>query len=91
MQVHLQVDFFPIINTTAVLHSPLWVESADVEEPHLGRADSKLFLDFWLCGEWVPLTPISFKGQLYFCLAVHSASRHLTRTHAIKMTGIVSS
>ena len=46
-------------------------------------------LRFLAHGEWVSLT--AFKSQLYFYLAVHSASQHLIQTHTIKMTGMVFS
>lgn len=37
--------FFPVVNTIEPLDLGL-VESADVEEPQIERADSKLYLDF---------------------------------------------
>lgn len=39
------------------------VESADMEEPQIQRADYKLYVDFQLRGGLVPLTPKLFKGQ----------------------------
>ena len=39
--------------------------TADAEEPHTGRADYDLDLDFPLCGGSVPLTPTLFKSQQY--------------------------
>ena len=45
--------YFSIVNTT-VLHGLRLVESVDVEEPCIQRADYKLYA----------LTPVLFKGQL---------------------------
>ena len=50
-----------IVNST-VLHDLQLVESTDVEEPHIQKAD---YVGFRQLGGSAPLTPVLFKGQLY--------------------------
>ena len=56
--------FFSIVNTT-VLQDPRLVSSVNAE-PRMRMADYKLYMDFQACRGWAPLTPMLFKGQLYF-------------------------
>ena len=60
----LKCRFFSIVNTT-VPPDPRLVESTDVEELPIRRADYQLYVDFRPCGESEPLTSTLFKGQLY--------------------------
>jgi len=43
------------------------VQSMDMNEPVIQRANCQLYMNFWLCRGSAPLTPSSllFKGQLY--------------------------
>ena len=58
--------FFPTVSIS-VLYDLQLVESTDIEEPCIQRADDELHTDFPLCRGLTPLNPTLFKGQLYMC------------------------
>ena len=64
-QIQLCVDIFQHILQCDTIHSWLnpWMQNHRYREPNV-----KLYVDFRLCRGSVPLTPMLFKGQLYFLL-----------------------
>lgn len=81
--VHLYMEFFSIVNSTA-LRDPLLVESVDVEERQIERVMWKLFSDFPLCRELEPLLPSVVQGS-----TPHSLNLTTKKPHRHKVSDIL--
>lgn len=71
VQVHFTCKFFSCYSTT--WSGVGWIRgcwTTDMEEPSIQRADYKLYVHFLLHGRLTPPTPVSFKDQPYYILAI---------------------